>query len=212
MPVETRQVSGFDSVELKGVGDMHLSLGDTESLEIEADEDVLREIVTDVAAGRLVIRFDPWSAVRLWGTSRRVAFRIGARTLRSVVLNGAGTLAADGLTGERVELAVNGSGSGRIGFAGADLRLSIAGTGDWVVAGSAERAEFRIGGAGGVDARNLAAARVSVSIAGAGKAQVAASETLDVDIAGAGSVAYVGDPDVTQRVGGFGTVERIAEA
>jgi hypothetical protein len=86
--------------------------------------------------------------------------------------------------------------------------LSIAGSGDVVVSGTADEARFGIAGSGDIDARNLGAKKVGVSISGSGDAHVNATETLDAKVAGSGDVTYSGHPhDVSRRVSGSGSVE-----
>ena len=50
---ETRAASGFDRVELNGYGEVILVQGDTESVEVEADENYLPYIETKVSGGTL---------------------------------------------------------------------------------------------------------------------------------------------------------------
>ena len=59
---ESRSVSGFDEVELQGVGNLSLQQADSESLTIEAEEDVLPEIRTEVEKDRLIIGPSPTPA------------------------------------------------------------------------------------------------------------------------------------------------------
>jgi hypothetical protein len=52
---EARDVSGFDKVELKGVGNLSLEQTGSESLTVEAEEEVLPKIRTEVENKRLII-------------------------------------------------------------------------------------------------------------------------------------------------------------
>src|ERR671921_452422 len=52
---EARDVSGFDEVELQGVGNLSLEQTGSESLTVEAEEDVLPKIRTEVENKRLII-------------------------------------------------------------------------------------------------------------------------------------------------------------
>src|SRR3990172_801597 len=55
---ETRQASGFDEIEGCCGMQLILSQGETESLEIEAEDNILPEIVSEVIGSRLSVRFD----------------------------------------------------------------------------------------------------------------------------------------------------------
>jgi len=89
-----------------------------------------------------------------------------------------------------------------------NLETRLSGAADVELAGTADRHDARISGAGSVQARTLVTARTSVSISGAGSCAVNAAEELDARISGAGSVSYEGNPRVTQRISGAGSVRQ----
>jgi hypothetical protein len=52
---EDRQVSGFDGIAFDGIGELIITQGDTESLTVQADENVMPHIVTEVRGSELNI-------------------------------------------------------------------------------------------------------------------------------------------------------------
>ncbi len=58
MATETREVSGYDAIEIEGYGNLIITQGETESLEIEAEDNILPHITTKVRNGTLHIRYD----------------------------------------------------------------------------------------------------------------------------------------------------------
>lgn len=52
---ETRPVSGFTGVELQTVGDVTITIGEVESVVVEADDNLLPLLKTEVAGNRLLI-------------------------------------------------------------------------------------------------------------------------------------------------------------
>ena len=210
MASEIRSITEFDSIELKGVGDLHVERGEQETLRIEGDDEVIRQIITEVAHRRLVIRFDTWTALRMWGTSQKVAFYITVKDLNHVTISGSGTLHLAHFETEALELSLAGAGSIVADVDVSTLQAGVAGSGDFTVTGSAREVDIRITGAGSFRGLGLKGQDVRVSIGGAGKASVRAEETLDVQIGGAGSVEYLGTPALTQKIGGIGKIERAA--
>lgn len=53
MITETRNVSGFDEIVLLGSGDVIVTMTGTESLEIEAEDNIMPLLTTEVRNGRL---------------------------------------------------------------------------------------------------------------------------------------------------------------
>ncbi len=210
MASEIRSVTEFDSIELKGVGDLHVEQGEQETLRIEGDDEVIRQIITEVSNRRLVIRFDTWTALRMWGTSQKVAFHITVKELTHVTISGSGSLDLAHFKTESLDLSLTGAGSITADVEVSKLQAGVAGSGDFTVKGSAKEVDIRITGAGSFRGLGLEGQDVRVSIGGAGKASVKAEATLDVQIGGAGSVEYLGTPALTQKIGGIGKIERAA--
>jgi hypothetical protein len=64
-------------------------------------------------------------------------------------------------------------------------------------------------GAGELDAKELHAYNVNVSISGAARADVYATEHLEASVSGAGNVNYYGDPkDVSEDTSGAGSISK----
>jgi len=55
---ETRPVNSFNRVSVQNYGDVVLEQGDLEGLVIEADEEILPRIKSNVRDGRLILGFD----------------------------------------------------------------------------------------------------------------------------------------------------------
>lgn len=114
------------------------------------------------------------------------------------------------LTLDAVEkLAIGGSGSiiGKERFDGMEaVEISIGGSGDVRLAGSARSLEINIAGSGDVETSELETAECAVNIAGSGDARVHVNGPLNVSIAGSGDVKYKGKPNVRSSVVGSGSV------
>jgi hypothetical protein len=215
---ETREVTGFNTVVLRGYGDLdieqHREPAGRESLTIEADEQVMPKILAEVRGERLVLGFSmPWYDWIWWWwqwiftSDKRVRFRLKSTGVESLKMTGAGRVTSDRFESDRLELAV--SGAGRIRLSGIevkDLGTRLSGAADIELAGSAGRHDVRISGAGSVHARGLATQRTEAVISGAGSCAIKVADELDARISGAGSVTYEGNPRVTQHVSGAGSV------
>ena len=90
-----------------------------------------------------------------------------------------------------------------------ELKVSIGGSGEVSLAGSATTTSISIAGSGKVDVRQLGTSSSKVSIAGSGDAFVDVKDKLTVSIAGSGSVFYNGKPSVKTSVAGSGKVESL---
>ena len=183
---ESRDVGGFDEVELRGVGNLSIRQTGTEGLTVEAEEDVLPKIRTQVEDGRLVIAPESNTAI---STTEPINYELTVDDLRALKLSGSGDVEAEGIsTGE--------------------LAVSVGGSGEVRISGEADRQQVLISGSGNYRAQDLRSKKVEIDVGGAGSAIVNASEALDARVSGAGSVEYVGDPTVEQEVSGAGQVSK----
>ena len=184
---ESRDVSGFDEVELRGVGNLSIRQTGAESLTVKAQEDVLPKIRTEVEdGGRLVIGPEPGASI---STSEPIDYELTVEDLHALKVSGAGNVEAEDIDTD-------------------ELAVAIGGSGDVKICGSAGSQEIDISGSGDYRARHLESEEVKVDVGGAGSAVVNASEVLDAKVGGAGSVEYVGDPTVHKDVSGAGEVSK----
>jgi hypothetical protein len=185
--IEERQVSGFDRISFSGTGDLFIEQTGVETLSVEAEDNLLPLLTSEVSDGLLILGVKPNSSI---SSTRPIVFRVTIRALKGVEASGSGVVNASGL--DVPELEVKTSGTVNSGFSGiADAQV------------------VEISGTGRFDGRGLSGLSASVRVSGAGEAVVNVSETLDIRVEGTGVVRYSGSPEITRQVSGLGRIERI---
>jgi hypothetical protein len=183
---ESRPISGIHAVSLTGVGELFIDQTGSESLTLEADDNIMPLITTQVSNGTLIIGFkDNTIPVRTSG----LKYTLTVESLDEIDLSGAGTMDARNLTADR--LVIGSSGAGKI-----------------TTAGKVTDQQVTLSGAGGYDGANLETENTRVQVSGVGSATVRVNKTLDAKISGIGSVEYIGNPTVTKEISGAGTVKQ----
>jgi hypothetical protein len=178
---QSRAVTTFDSIELRGVGDVTVVAGEAFSLSVRANSSTIDGVRTSVEGTTLVISEDDKAA------SGRVEIVIHAPTVSSVEVLGAGSVTVTGLDVER-------------------FAVAMAGAGDATVSGRAKTVVAVLSGVGSIDASALKSTDVTARLSGVGSLSLAASATLDAELGGVGDITYTGDPVVTSKVSGVGKV------
>ena len=209
---QSRTVSGFDRVAFAGLGELTMVQGNRESLVIEAESNVMGRIVTEVRDGTLHIELKggPFG----WGVTptRAIRYTLTVRELNALDISGVGSVLAEAIETDRLELSVSGTGKLVIRALSADdLVVEHSGVGQCELAGQAREQTVSLTGAGAYDAGDLEGQDIELQVSGVGKATVWATDTLDVQISGAGSVEYYGAPAVTQDITGVGRVRGLGE-
>lgn len=206
---EARTIGHFNGVALALPGSVELRIGNTESVTIETDDNLMPLIETVVENGTLKIR----AAKRnLDLDSRRMKIVVQAKGVDNLALGGSGSIDADPLRGSKVTIDIGGSGSINVkGIDSETLSVTLGGSGDLKVGGGATRKlSVSIAGSGDVDMGRLQSIDASVNIAGSGDARIAVRDQLSVTVAGSGDVNYYGDPRVSKTVVGSGSANKMA--
>jgi len=184
---ERREVAEFDRLVVEGAYRVEVTCGGgARSVEIEADDNLLPLIKTDVDGGRLRVHSDKHGMK----TETMPRLRINVGNLSEVSIPGASDFSLEGLDNDSFKLDVEGASKFR-------------------AAGDTSKLDINLNGAGLVDARELRAERVTVVNNGAGMVSVRASDSLDATVNGVGTVDYYGDPKtVNPKVNGVGKITK----
>ena len=182
---ETRELAEFDEIEFRVAGDFKVTIAEKATpLEIDADDNILPLITTEVVDGRLIV-----DSTKPFKAKHSPDFKVSVASLNRLLVLGAGDMTVRGLDNYKFRLDINGS---------ADVRLS----------GKSDELKIVVNGSGDVHAFELSARQTDISIAGSGDVRVSSSETLEVSIAGSGDVKYLGKPTVHKSIAGSGDVRR----
>lgn len=206
---ENRPVSNFHAVTLTGSGVMNITQGDTESLTIKADDNLMPLITTTVQNGVLTIGFGSQRGEVTLIPTRPIEYALQVKNLDAFELTGAGNINAPALKSESFKL--ESSGAGTFNLAQLDtktLKVSSSGAGTMTISGQTETQEVMLSGLGSYNAGDLKSNNATITVSGTGSATVWATEQLIVTISGAGSVSYYGSPQVTQSISGLGAVKK----
>jgi hypothetical protein len=183
---ESRAVKNFDAVHLSGSGKLVIEQSDVESLTITADDNLLRDLTSEVEGHTLKLSTRDLTFIH---PSQIVTYKLLVKDLNSINVSGGAAVDAKGLRTR-------------------SLDINVSGAGDIVISGETEKQSINISGAGKYRADGFKSKDASVNISGIGSAILAVSDRLDVHVSGAGEVEYIGDPMVTERVSGAGSVKR----
>jgi hypothetical protein len=181
---EAREVGSFTEIEIRGSADVVVTVGQAESLLVEAEDNILPLVVTRVVGDRLELETPDEPEVR---PTEDIVFTIGVPTLVKVGISGSGNVNVAGVAGDRFEVEISGSGT-------------LQGTG---VVGSLT---VRVSGSGDFDGTDLRAGSAVVTVSGSGDAVVNVTDTLDATVSGSGDIEYLGDPAVTETISGSGSI------
>lgn len=205
---EIRELKSFEKLAVHTSGNVYLTQGTEQRVELRGDDELLQSIVTDVEGGKLTIRTNKNS---WFGSQDKLDVYITMPEVRSITLSGSARLKGENtFKSDEIKLAISGSGSMSVTLEASQLDLAISGSGRMDLDGSANEAKIAISGSGGLKAENLKAKDYTIKISGSGSCRIQAEKSIDAHISGSGSVYYAGNPSkVDSHTSGSGKIKKI---
>jgi hypothetical protein len=226
---KTVDVANIDSVSLEGIGNVYIEQGDTESLSIEAEDNIMPLLVTRVNGNELVLTTQPNQNIN---PTKPVVYNLTVKDLNALSLKGSGNITAEPIQSDKMDLSLQGSGNIKLkelnagdlsmeldGSGNIDIdqlttgtiRSSVNGSGDIQLAGTADSQDISFSGSGNYRAGDLESDSVQVDIPGSSDITVWVNKDLKANIDGSGTIRYYGKPTVNQTGNGSGKLISMGE-
>src|SRR5581483_10725353 len=136
---ESRAVSGFTRVALAGIGNLNIQQGATESLSIEAEDNLMPLITTEVTDGMLIIGIDELKANGTPVPTKPIIYNLQMTKLDGIRLSGAGNVYGTALTSDSLDIATSGAGNMKLNELQASrITAALSGAGNVEVAGKTQ--------------------------------------------------------------------------
>lgn len=215
---EKRDVGEFDHILVKGVGKIFIQQDGEQSVSVEADEQGIKRITTEVVNRKLVIDIGrDWVAWRSMGleflSPHDYVFKITVKELSGLEISGACDLEVSKIRGDEFDLKMSGASNVKVlELDTKKVHTEMPGAGRVLVTGKSGDQEVTMTGAGQYDATHLETKNTKVALTGVGNAIVWAKENLEVSVTGVGSIEYYGNPHIKQSTAMLGVVRNLGEA
>ena len=225
---ESHRFTGLTGVELATRGELEIRLGDTEALQVSADDNLQEYFAIATDGGTLRIGTRPGFNLR---PSRPVRYTLTAREIEFIGLSSSGNATAPALRADRFEIRLGSSGDLSVDGIQADsvdvhlgssgdlsvddlragsLAVRISSTGDVRIGeGDVGSLDVTISSTGDYHGESVRSTRATVSLNSTGDARLWAEESLSATLNSTGSVSYKGDPEVFERSASTGRVRPI---
>jgi hypothetical protein len=153
---QRREVGSFDRIQVSHAGQLTVTVGDTETLTIRADDNIMPHIISEVRGGVLVLGVEPGRSLELRAP---ISYQVTVRGLRGLELSGASHATLERLETDTLVLVL--SGASRV-----------------LLMGEADRLEITASGASHVDGEAFRVNDAEVDVSGASSASVWAERRL----------------------------------
>jgi len=180
---EIRNVANFTKINSEGVFEVTITQGNSQSVELTADDNIMQRVKTEVVDNELRLYLDD-------------------RNYRDIRLKA--NIIVERMNG------IKNAGTGDIVISNIDeignFIVSNSGTGNISITGSAESLTLQNEGDGKFNGFQFIVSNCSVEIIGSGDCEVHPTSTLNMNIEGSGDVYYKGTPAIEANISGSGNV------
>jgi len=205
---EERRTEEFTEITLKTIGSLYIEQGDAVSVEVEAGENIIDDILTEVEDNELVIRSKEGAKFHSFILNKSPKYYVTVKDLTEVTLSGSGSIKSDGITSDSFKVTLSGSGNIDLELEAKELTATISGSGSIDLSGEVQKQDVTVSGSGGYQARSLDSEECMASIPGSGSITLTVSDKLDAEITGSGDISYYGNPEVTEKISGSGNIRK----
>ena len=202
---EDRAISEVTSVNLAWLGDLTILLGDKESLVVEAEANLLPQIITKVENGVLTIGTLPnVSIIPLLP----VRYTLTVKSLQGIKVSSSGNITGPALQGIDMKLAISSSGNITLkGLTAETLEVDISSNGNLGIGqGQVDSQTIAIQSSGNYAAPDLKSRVADCKISSSGNATIWVTEQLTANITSSGNVNYYGNPSTKVETSSSGGV------
>ncbi len=227
---QKRNVPSFTAIKVSHAIDLYITQSDKTELAVSASNDeLIKQIVTEVVGGTLIIRMSEdqsWWNWKKWGNTKAKAY-VSVKELNAITASGACNIRIiDKLESPKLKIKLSGAtdlkgnlevGSLSMTISGASdckadvkattLALDISGASSVELKGNSDDLSLEVSGASDAKLFNLNVKGAIVEVSGASSAKVTVSQLLKAQASGASSVEYKGEASVKETSSGASSVK-----
>jgi hypothetical protein len=181
---QNRTAGECSGISIKAMGNLYLMQDSIQSIRIEADDNIINDVVSRKEGEILIIGFDEGSYSNI-----TLNIYVSIKTIENLSINGAGKIVSQQpMNCDELICFINGAGS-----------INLNGNGNYL--------NCWINGAGEINTKEFVVEKCKALVNGAGSCIVYAADELDATVNGTGSIIYYGNPeDVKKSISGIGEI------
>jgi hypothetical protein len=202
---EDRAVEDIRGVALATLGDMTIELGEQESLTIEAEDNLLPYLETEVRGGILTIRNTAGKSLL---PTKPVRYYLTVNSLETLETTSSGNIEAPAIQTDRFTATISSSGDLHLAGIVADrLEVEISSSGDLTIdTGEVAEQEITLSSSGDYEGSGVRCQTANARLTSSGQATIWVTDSLDGNLSSSGNLNYYGRPEINETTSSSGKV------
>lgn len=187
---EERSITTFSKLNVGGAFNVYLNQSDETSLVVEADENLMENIKTEVNGDELRI------SSKNIKNAKALNIYLSSPKIERLKISGAATLEGENtLTADDLEIIASGASEVELMLDVDELETRASGASSLTLSGSARYHEINASGASEVEAYDLVTNITDAKASGAAQLRINATKEVTSSKSGAGSISVTGNPE-----------------
>lgn len=198
-------LAAFNEISLEGNYQLFISQGDSQEVYIQAHENLIPFLNTEVKRGHWEIDFDPCvkssEAIKIFAT---------VSALKQLNIEGSGKVRGENtIKSSQLSLNIDGSGEIQLDIDAKEVESEINGSGDIKLSGKTKKHQIEVNGSGDIEAYELMSDNCEIEINGSGDVKVHVSYDLKAEVNGSGDIYYKGNvKNINSSINGSGNLNQ----
>ncbi|WP_316801698.1 head GIN domain-containing protein [Pedobacter nototheniae] len=187
-------VKSFNSITVSSGIDLYLTQGGSESLNIKADAEVLKNIVVEQNGGNLTIKMKDGIS---WGglfKNQVIKAYVHYKNLNALTASGGSDVFTEGtMKADKISIRSSGGSDIKLNLVCNDLTLQSSGGSDVDLKGKAENLSIQASGGSDIDAYEFIAEYAKVTASGGSDVNISVNKGLEAGASGGADVHFKGN-------------------
>lgn len=207
LKMDGRVVDQYSGFEANGVFNISFSMDSVSRADIFTDSNISPLVSTTVADETLNISV---ANDQCYSVSQPIEVTLTGPEIRYITVNGEGNVEGHNIIQDFINYEIAGTYSLNSSVQVNSIEISMSGSGDASILGSAIDAILKTEGTGSINASALVVDDCFITTTGTGDVRITVNELLDVTISGSGSVYYSGNPEtINSDITGTGKLIKV---
>jgi len=202
---ETRKVKDFDAIKVSTGIDLYLKMGDTETVKIVADDDIIDDLITEVKDGtlRIYMKKNNWFN---WGGNKTKKAYVTVKELNAIdASSGSDVKTEETIKGESLKVQASSGSDVELDVFYKNLWLDTSSGSDARLSGKVKTFDAEASSGSDIKAQRMESKICKVRVSSGSDATVTVSDELYARASSGGDVRYYGNPmvrDIDESSGG----------
>lgn len=205
---EERKVDGFNKISVSAGINLFIKQDGSETLKIEAEDNVMPIIITEVKNGRLEIRYKQFLSFGFSAT-KPVNVYVSVKKLDEINASSGARVKAEEIKTDNFKVNLSSGALGEIIVLVTQIDADASSGSIIKISGKTDKQNINLSSSGNYDAENLTSKTAYVNVSSGSSAKINASDKLDVNISSGGIVQYIGTPKVSSNISSGGILKNI---